>query len=68
MTRCENHVGEPYAPRCASCDREGTHAPSAPCALPQRRIYKRYIPGSECPLHRGYPVPCDACERAEGSQ
>jgi hypothetical protein len=53
--RCDEHVGEVFPPRCPECE-----ALQEPLPTPR---YKTYVPGSECPLHRGYPMPCDRCER-----
>ena len=53
--RCDDHVGEPHRRRCTACDDL-----TVPLPPPRRRAY---IPLSECALHRGYPMPCDRCER-----
>jgi hypothetical protein len=55
--RCERHVGEVFPPRCADCACEAVAADekTAPVRL------SRYIPNSECPVHRGWPMPCDRC-------
>lgn len=55
--RCDRHVGEVFPPRCAEC------ASGVAGSTPPTPRYKVYVPGSECPLHRGYPMPCDRCER-----
>jgi hypothetical protein len=53
--RCESHVGEAFPPRCDDCRRLADDAAAIPrCG---------FIPGSECPVHRHYPLPCVACER-----
>ena len=51
MRRCDEHVGQPYPPRCSRCDLLA----STPRA--------GYRPGSECPQHANYPLPCARCER-----
>lgn len=56
--RCDQHVGEVFPPRCINCDLArdvravDTHA---------RRI--GFIPGSACPLHREWPLPCLKCRQ-----
>lgn len=52
--RCDSHVGEVFRVRCADCDQADIEATPAPTA---------YIPGSNCPHHDGYPMPCDLCWR-----
>jgi len=52
-SRCEEHVGEVFPPRCSECDT--TAASSRP------RL--GFIPGTECDQHPGYPMPCARCER-----
>jgi hypothetical protein len=59
--RCDKHVGEVFPPRCNDC--VTAQADDVCQTDTTRRAPKRYIPGSECPLHRGYPMPCDRCER-----
>jgi len=67
--RCDDHVGEPFPPRCSACDlfaveadvevsaSAGARAHLAPAALPVVRSW------AECPLHPGYPDPCARCAR-----
>ena len=56
--RCSSHVGEAFPPRCSDCD-------IATVNLSENRMARRlgFIPGSSCPLHAGYPRPCEACAR-----
>lgn len=60
--RCETHVGEAFPPRCPDCDQLTIAAASQHVA---NRL--GFIPGSECPNHPNYPLPCAACERIENS-
>lgn len=54
--RCDRHVGEPYPPRCATCDGlEAEYKALQPAY--------RYLPNSDCAEHHGYPLPCDLCRR-----
>lgn len=57
--RCDRHVGEVFRVRCADCDREAAEA----AAERGRPTSTRYEPGSDCPKHNGYPLPCDSCAR-----
>ncbi len=50
--RCADHVGELHPARCAACELLNA---------PRPRI--GYHPGTECPKHAEYPLPCDRCER-----
>lgn len=52
--QCADHAGEQYPPRCDAC--AVLNRPVPPCG---------YLPGSECRLHPGYPVPCARCARDE---
>jgi hypothetical protein len=57
---CEQHVGEAHSnPRCPECDQAEVIAAAAQV---QARLV-RYIPGTECERHGGYPIPCHACAR-----
>lgn len=50
--RCAEHVGDPFPSRCGACD-----------ALNAPRPAVGYFPGTDCARHRGYPLPCDKCQR-----
>jgi hypothetical protein len=52
--RCDRHVGEVFPPRCLDCERLNHHDPKPRTG---------YLPNSECPKHKYYPLPCDRCER-----
>lgn len=58
--RCDRHIGEVYPVRCFDCD-------AARATTADELIVPRvgYIPGSECPLHPYYPLPCSKCERGD---
>jgi hypothetical protein len=58
VIRCEQHTGDPYPSRCEACD--------FLAATPTSRI--GFLPGTECRLHPGYPLPCDRCERDADGQ
>jgi len=49
--RCDDHVGQPWPPRCARCD---------DLAMMPRVDFR---PGTECALHPHYVIPCARCER-----
>jgi len=60
--RCDQHVGEVFRPRCLNCDLARTDGLSSPdptgiAPLPVAS------PGTECPLHAEYPLPCARCAR-----
>lgn len=61
--RCEAHAGDAWPDRrCADCaDLQAAHPTTQAPAC-------GYIPGSECPRHTGYPMPCPRCarDRADG--
>ena len=54
--RCDRHIGDAFPPRCGAC--QGLSVEYA-----QLNIAVRYIPGSDCLEHPGYPLPCDHCKR-----
>jgi len=54
--RCDKHIGEPFQTRCMDCDLLAN-------AAPRHTKPVRYIPGSRCEMHYGYPLPCDLCWR-----
>jgi hypothetical protein len=56
---CERHIGDAHAPRCADCNQAEVVA----AAERVDALLVRYVPGSHCPLHPGYPLPCNACAR-----
>jgi hypothetical protein len=64
--RCEAHVGEVFPPRCSACGpeeerREGDEREATNLAALLTRT--GFLPGSECPQHKNYPLPCDRCKR-----
>lgn len=58
---CDEHVGDVFPPRCATCESEQPKTPDP--ALDHRARRLGFIPGTECPDHPGYPLPCDRCAR-----
>jgi hypothetical protein len=61
--RCDDHIGEVFPPRCADCDALTLQGASD---LVIARL--GFLPGSECGVHAGYPLPCAKCLRDEGEQ
>lgn len=59
--RCEAHAGEVFPPRCADC--EELH--NGPAAENQAAPACGFVPGSNCPIHTDYPLPCLRCQRDE---
>ena len=57
---CDRHVGQVFPPRCDACDLATLDASDNRLAL---RL--GFIPGSSCPHHTDYPLPCALCERLE---
>jgi hypothetical protein len=62
--RCERHIGEVFPPRCSDC-RPGM---GSVLLTPSPMRLSRYIPNSECPVHRGWPMPCDRCQTLQENQ
>ena len=60
--RCDRHVGEVFPPRCSACDALQRERP------PERHRRLGFIPGSSCPLHPNWPLPCLKCERIADDQ
>ena len=59
--RCDKHVGEVFPPRCFDCDLAVLNHSAD---LISDRL--GFIPGSECRMHPGYPLPCVSCGRTAG--
>jgi hypothetical protein len=58
--RCERHVGEVFPPRCGDCQAEARAADEATAPI----RHGRFVPDSECPVHRGWPLlVTGGCER-----
>ena len=60
--RCDAHVGDAHAPRCADCEAESALAVAV---RPVGRL--GFVPGSSCQLHPDYPLPCGLCARIYSS-
>jgi hypothetical protein len=58
-TFCDRHMGDAHPPRCADCDLATTIV----AAERVDKLLVRYVPGSHCPLHPDYPLPCNRCAR-----
>jgi hypothetical protein len=56
--RCDDHIGEAFPPRCEACDYLSIQEAASSVG---RRL--GFIPGTECPTHANYPLPCARCDR-----
>lgn len=62
---CQHDAGDAYPTRCVDC------APGNGDVIDRQETARLagvlgragYIPGSQCPMHADYPLPCDRCQR-----